>query len=345
MGVIMNKFKHRKLLLVAGVILISAQVVNAAAAAGNNQEIDELRALRATQHERWMRAQAGNQAQQAEQPQEVRRVINPVTLQHNEIPNPRSESCPICLETIATDIQVITLACKHKCDIDCLFEWLQVTLACPLCRAAIDFTTINLTQEYVEALTRHWSQEAKDHRQAVKDLDEFRDLLHVIDLNDNNGNPEGRTILAANCLEGNLDRVQIILAHQADGPQNPLNINAFNVDRSTALHSAVEGNHDAIVQLLLAHGALVNRTNNRGQSVLDIALNNGNVAIAQRLMNAGARVNLINTIRYKYLTTVKPKIQQALTWMGLNRTPLTIGLASIVATVSLGRLMFARYKK
>jgi ankyrin repeat protein len=62
----------------------------------------------------------------------------------------------------------------------------------------------------------------------------------------------------------------------------------------TPLHKAACWGHDAILQLLLNHGASVNAVNKEGDTPLHDAAREGHVDILQLLLNHGASVNAVN---------------------------------------------------
>ena len=119
--------------------------------------------------------------------------------------------------------------------------------------------------------------------------------------------------------QGNLARVQALLSQGA-------NVNATDVQNTTALIYAVQGGHREIVAILrefgadinkskqpqglsplmlaaalnhseilaqiIAAGANVNQVNQDGTPALMIATYKGHIAIAEQLLTAGARVNM-----------------------------------------------------
>ena len=86
--------------------------------------------------------------------------------------------------------------------------------------------------------------------------------------------------------EGNLERVQQLIAANAD-------VNAelrdFNAERTPLLHAVGHG-HEAIVRLLLDHGAAVNRSGVHGESITPLhkVAFEGHDRIAQLLLDKGA---------------------------------------------------------
>ena len=99
-------------------------------------------------------------------------------------------------------------------------------------------------------------------------------------------NNKGYTALHIAARQGHLDIVQYLLSQgiEVDLP-----------DRRghTALHLAVWGEHETVVDLLISQGANVNHNKGKGQpSPLHVAARRGNTVIAEKLLKAGADVNL-----------------------------------------------------
>ena len=42
--------------------------------------------------------------------------------------------CVICYDTYKVQDQLVTLPCKHKYHLNCIFKWLKRSLTCPVCR-------------------------------------------------------------------------------------------------------------------------------------------------------------------------------------------------------------------
>ena len=84
---------------------------------------------------------------------------------------------------------------------------------------------------------------------------------------------------------GNLDAVNVLLAHGAD-----VNANR-HWQGQTALMWAVAEGHAGIMEVLIAHGADVHARSNRGGTPLLLAARAGNVDAARLLRAAGADVN------------------------------------------------------
>ena len=81
---------------------------------------------------------------------------------------------------------------------------------------------------------------------------------------------------------GHVGDVQRLLA------ENPADIERIGKWNSTPLTAAAGRGHEAVVALLLAHGALVSVTNDRGMSPLHAAVGGGHLAATRLLLNAGA---------------------------------------------------------
>jgi ankyrin repeat protein len=85
-------------------------------------------------------------------------------------------------------------------------------------------------------------------------------------------------------MEGNKDAVRSLVQRKAD-------VNAPQVDGTTALHWAVEANDLEMADVLIRAGANVSVTNREGVMPMQLAAMNGNAAMLERLIKAGAKVN------------------------------------------------------
>jgi uncharacterized protein len=85
-------------------------------------------------------------------------------------------------------------------------------------------------------------------------------------------------------MRGDRDAVRAALAHKAD-------VNAAQVDGTTALHWAVERDDVELAELLLTAGARVNARTREGVTPLQLAAINGNAGILGRLIKSGADPN------------------------------------------------------
>src|SRR5437868_15497159 len=72
----------------------------------------------------------------------------------------------------------------------------------------------------------------------------------------------GKTPLISACYQGHYEIVQVLLAHGAD-------INATDNFLNTGLHFAMANGYRDIINVLLAHGASVDRVNINGWTPLD----------------------------------------------------------------------------
>ena len=73
-----------------------------------------------------------------------------------------------------------------------------------------------------------------------------------------------------------------------------IDINATEIDGTTALHWAAHGNHLELAELLLAAGAAADPTNRYGVTPLALASINGSTPMITRLLEAGADANRAN---------------------------------------------------
>jgi ankyrin repeat protein len=85
-------------------------------------------------------------------------------------------------------------------------------------------------------------------------------------------------------MRGDADAVRAALARKAD-------VNAPQVDGSTALHWAVERDDSGIAEMLLRAGANVTARTREGVTPLQLAATNGSARMIDRLLKAGAPVN------------------------------------------------------
>lgn len=94
----------------------------------------------------------------------------------------------------------------------------------------------------------------------------------------------GGSDLADAVMRGNKDVVRSLLQKKAD-------VNATQVDGTTALHWAVRADDLETADLLIRAGAKVSATNREGVMPLQLAAQNGNAAMVEKLIKAGAKVN------------------------------------------------------
>src|SRR5207344_124603 len=85
-------------------------------------------------------------------------------------------------------------------------------------------------------------------------------------------------------MKGNKEAVRTLLARKAD-------VNARQIDGTTALHWAVRGDDLETTDLLIRAGANVSAANREGATPLLLASVNGNAAMLEKLVNAGADPN------------------------------------------------------
>lgn len=85
-------------------------------------------------------------------------------------------------------------------------------------------------------------------------------------------------------MRGNKEAVRSLLQRKAD-------VNAPQVDGTTALHWAVRADDLETADLLIRAGANVSAANREGVIPLQLAAQNGNAAMLEKLIKAGAKVN------------------------------------------------------
>jgi ankyrin repeat protein len=86
-------------------------------------------------------------------------------------------------------------------------------------------------------------------------------------------------------MHGDKSAVQKLVQHKTD-------VNASQIDGTTALHWAVQSNDLQLADLLLRNGAKASTANQTGATPLLLATQNGNAAMIERLVTAGADPNV-----------------------------------------------------
>jgi ankyrin repeat protein len=94
----------------------------------------------------------------------------------------------------------------------------------------------------------------------------------------------GRSEVADAAMQGNKATVRALLQQKAD-------VNAPQIDGTTALHWAVEADDLELTDLLIRAGANVSAANKAGATPLLLATTNGNAVVIERLITAGADPN------------------------------------------------------
>ena len=121
----------------------------------------------------------------------------------------------------------------------------------------------------------------------AKDEKIYKDVIHPsIDTYDRRAlEQRRRTALYGAAYSGDAEVARFIL----DRDDHGLLINLRNIAwGETALFRAARNGHDAVVQILLQRGALVDKTNIHGQTALMMACLTGNESIACKLLDKGA---------------------------------------------------------
>jgi ankyrin repeat protein len=93
--------------------------------------------------------------------------------------------------------------------------------------------------------------------------------------------PRAQLPLIAAVKEGNLSAIRSLIEHRAD-------VNAREVDGTTALHWATQAGNVPVVDVLIAAGADVNAVSRYGATALALAARQGNAALLRGLLRAGA---------------------------------------------------------
>jgi ankyrin repeat protein len=111
-------------------------------------------------------------------------------------------------------------------------------------------------------------------------------------------------------MNGNKEAVRALVQRKA-------NVNAPQIDGTTALHWAVQANDPDLADLLIRAGANVSAANHEGATPLLLAATNGNPAMIEKLLKAGANVNAAltkdgNTALMVAARTGKPDAVQVL---------------------------------
>jgi ankyrin repeat protein len=94
----------------------------------------------------------------------------------------------------------------------------------------------------------------------------------------------GRSEVADAAMRDDTSAVRALIEKKAD-------VNAPQIDGTTALHWAVQANDQALTEMLIAAGARVSTANQSGVMAIQLAAMNGNAAILERLIQAGADPN------------------------------------------------------
>src|SRR5438552_12721240 len=93
------------------------------------------------------------------------------------------------------------------------------------------------------------------------------------------------TDLADAAMKGNKQAVRSLLQKKAD-------VNAAQVDGTTALHWAVRSDDLETADLLIRAGANVSAANREGVTPMQLAAMNGNAAMIEKLIKAGVNPNV-----------------------------------------------------
>jgi ankyrin repeat protein len=99
-----------------------------------------------------------------------------------------------------------------------------------------------------------------------------------------NSNKYEMPVLTIEILQGNMERVKLLLAHNA-------NVNAKDTRGITPLLYAAEKGNKDLAELLIAHNADVNAKNGAGDTPLIVAQSNGHDDVAKLLLAQNPDVN------------------------------------------------------
>ena len=145
-----------------------------------------------------------------------------------------------------------------------------------------------------EAIDRHTEQDLNVMNRRMERLAEdeksYRDVINPsIDTYDRRALEQcRRTALYGAASFGDAEIARLML----DRDEHGAIINLRNNNRGeTALSRATSDGHDAVVQILLQRGALVNKTDTQGGTALMAACKSGNESIARKLLDKGADPN------------------------------------------------------
>ena len=118
-------------------------------------------------------------------------------------------------------------------------------------------------------------------------LDGLNELIAAGGVDINESGRWGWTPLHRASFNGNLEVVNVLVALGAE-------VNKTNIDGSTPLHYASINGHLEVVNVLVAAGAEVNKTNNNGSTPLHYASRYGRLEVVKALIRAKADVRIEN---------------------------------------------------
>jgi len=101
--------------------------------------------------------------------------------------------------------------------------------------------------------------------------------------------PDGWTPLHLAAHYGHLGAAELLLSFGADS-----SLRSKNSLENLPLHAAVAGNHNELVELLVADGCDINARQHGGWTALHGTADNGNLSMVQFLVRNGAFVNVTN---------------------------------------------------
>ena len=175
--------------------------------------------------------------------------------------------CPICRENLNDNC--ITLECGHKFDKDCLKDWCKtrrVQPSCPMCREPI--------------------------RRACREL-LFTDLEKLLF----DAIKAGEIDFVEEALALGLNRDNSMHYDYNNIPR--LNIDVINKNGNTPLIIAAANNEDEIVDLLLRRGADIEHLNDDNKNAYQIAIENDNTNVGNKLLEYGYYDPLDDAIEFQ----------------------------------------------